>query len=226
VPLDEERRRVLPLVEALVKRTALAVSVDTSKAALADEALAAGAHVINDVTAGADPEMPGVVARHGAGVILMHMRGTPATMQDDPQYVDVLGEIAAYLEERAGRFRSAGVGREQIALDPGIGFGKTAEHNLEILVRLGELAALGYPVCLGVSRKGFLGQITGRPRLERAMSSAAAACYCLARRSVHLLRVHDVGPHRDAVLMMAALVRAETGVSASRQQKEDSETGG
>jgi dihydropteroate synthase len=198
----------MPVLEELVKRTSVPISIDTSKAAVADEALAAGAHIINDVTAGGDPDMAQVVVRHGAGVVLMHMQGTPATMQDAPHYTDVIHEIADYLKERANRFESAGLAKASIVLDPGIGFGKTFEHNLEILSRLTELTALGYPVCLGVSRKGFIGQITGRPRHERGFASAAIACHALAQRAAHVVRVHDVPPHRDAVLMMAAIQEA------------------
>jgi dihydropteroate synthase len=207
VSLDEERNRVMPVLEGLRRRTDVPISVDTSKAALADAVLTAGAQIINDVTAGGDPAMPAVIAKHGAGVILMHMQGTPATMQDDPRYRDAPAEIAEHLQLRMTGFLDAGVATDCIALDPGIGFGKTFEHNLEILVRLTELRRLGRPICLGVSRKGFLGQITGRARSDRGVASAAVAAYCLAHGSVDIVRVHDVPPHRDVVRMMAALQR-------------------
>ena len=205
VSLDEERRRVLPVLEGLRRRTDVPISVDTSKAAIAEAVLTAGAQIINDVTAGGDPAMPAVVAKHGAGVILMHMQGTPATMQDDPRYRDAPAEIVSHLQQRMEAFLAAGVAAEQIAFDPGIGFGKTFEHNLEILVRLDELGRLGRPICLGVSRKGFLGQIADRARNERGVASAAVAAYCLAHGSADILRVHDVPPHRDVVRVMAAL---------------------
>jgi dihydropteroate synthase len=186
------------------------LSVDTSKAAIADEALRAGADIVNDVTAGGDPDMPAVAARHRAGLVLMHMQGTPDTMQLDPRYGDVVAEIGDFLRQRIDRFRNAGNDVDAIAVDPGIGFGKTLEHNLEILVRLGELDDLGRPVCLGVSRKGLVGQLTDRPRNERAVGSAAIAAYCLARGSARILRVHDVREHRDVVRVFAALQSVRT----------------
>lgn len=209
VALDEERRRVLPVIQGLRSASDIVLSIDTTKAALADEALAAGAEIVNDVTAGSDPEMAKVAAKHGAGVVLMHMQGTPQTMQDDPRYGDVIAEIIAFLRERIERFVAAGVHEEKIAIDPGIGFGKTFDHSLEILARLPEMKSLGRPICLGVSRKGFIGQITERPRSERAVGSAAIAGYCLARSAAEIVRVHDVPEHRDVVRMLAALKRAE-----------------
>jgi dihydropteroate synthase len=214
VSLDEERHRVVPVVEGLRRRTDVPVSVDTSKAVLAEAVLTAGAQIINDVTAGGDPAMPAVIAKHGAGAILMHMHGTPATMQDDPRYDDAPAEIAAHLQQRMEAFAAAGVAAEQIAFDPGIGFGKTFEHNLEILVRLSVLRRLGRPICLGVSRKGFLGQITDRARNDRGVASAAVAAYCLAHGTAEILRVHDVPPHRDVVRVMAALRGFEGGPQA------------
>jgi dihydropteroate synthase len=209
VDLEEERRRVLPVIEGLRRDTEVPISIDTSKAALAEEALEAGASIVNDVTAGRDPAMAGVVAKHGAGVVLMHMRGTPRTMQDDPRYGDVVSEILAELRERIDMFIAAGAAVEQIAVDPGIGFGKTYEHNIEILARLSEFRSLGRPVCLGVSRKGFIGQITGRPRHERAVGSAAIAAFALANDATQILRVHDVPEHRDVVRVFAALRRPQ-----------------
>lgn len=208
VPVDEEMARVLPVVEGLVANNIL-VSVDTSKAAVADRMLAAGAKIINDVTAGRDPAMADVVKKHKAGVILMHMQGTPQTMQLDPRYDDVAREVAAELGERIEAFTAAGVAREAIAIDPGVGFGKTFDHNLELIARLEELTSLGRPVCLGVSRKGFIGRITDRPRHQRAVGSAAIAAYCLARGTCQIVRAHDVPETRDIVRMVAALKRAE-----------------
>jgi dihydropteroate synthase len=205
VTLDEERRRVLPVIEGLRAASDIALSVDTSKASLANEALQAGADIVNDVTAGGDPSMAAVAAKHKAGVVLMHMQGTPRTMQDDPRYGDVVGDIIAFLRQRIAAFVAAGVPADRIAIDPGIGFGKTYDHNRDILVRLPEFLALGRPICLGVSRKGFIGQIIDRPRDERAVGSAIVAAYCLAHGAAHIVRVHDVPEHRDTVRVMAAL---------------------
>jgi dihydropteroate synthase len=208
VSLDEERRRVLPVVAGLRAASGVVLSIDTSKAALADEALQAGADIVNDITAGGDPAMAGVVAKHRAGVILMHMQGTPQTMQDDPRYGDVVADIREFLKNRITAFVAAGVQEDQIAIDPGIGFGKTLAHNLEILARLPEFLALGRPICLGVSRKGFIGQIIDRPRSERAVGSAAIAAYGMTRGAVHIVRVHDVPEHRDVVRLLAVLKSA------------------
>jgi len=209
VSVTEECRRVLPVIEGLRAANDIVLSVDTSKPEVAEAALQVGAHIVNDVTAGRDAagrnsDMAKVIAKHRAGVILMHMQGTPATMQDDPRYQDVSAEIRVFLRDRIDAFVSAGVDAEQIAIDPGIGFGKTFAHNIEILVRLPELLELGRPICLGVSRKGFIGQIIERPRHERAVGSAVIATYGMTRGAVHIVRVHDVPEHRDAVRLMAA----------------------
>jgi dihydropteroate synthase len=211
VPVEEELRRVVPVVAALARQTGAAISVDTSKAEVARQALAGGAHIINDVTAlGGDPAMAEVARESGAGVILMHMQGTPATMQLEPHYDDVAAEIAGYLQARVRAVVAAGVPLEAVAVDPGVGFGKRFAHNLEILARLHELVRLGRPVCLGVSRKGFLGKITGRSApTELAAASAAVACWCAAHQSAHILRVHDVAATRDAMLVIEALDAAK-----------------
>ncbi|HEY3614272.1 MAG TPA: dihydropteroate synthase [Gaiellales bacterium] len=208
VPLATELARVLPVLEALVA-DGIAVSIDTSKAEVARRALAAGAVLVNDVTAlRADPGMAAVVAEAGADLCLMHMLGEPRTMQDDPRYEDVVGEVEAFLAERAEAAVAAGVARERIALDPGIGFGKTLEHNLALLRALPRLAALG-PLLLGVSRKRFLGALTGRDvAADRVAASTAAALWCY-RGGAHLLRVHDVRATADAL----AVERALEGVS-------------
>jgi dihydropteroate synthase len=206
VPVDEELARVIPVVLALVRHTDIPLSVDTSKADVARQALAGGASIINDVTAGrGDPDMVGVVREFGAGVVLMHMQGTPETMQLDPVYADVVAEVGRFLSERMDAFVRAGVSSAHIAVDPGIGFGKTFEHNMALLRDLGDLGSIGRPVVLGVSRKGTLGQITGRPRGERVAASLAAACYCAAHRAAHVLRVHDVAPTVDAAKVIAAI---------------------
>ena len=201
VPLDEELSRVVPVVESLVKQTTVPLSIDTSKAAVAEACLRAGAHVINDVTGLAgDSVMVEVARRHGAGVVVMHMQGTPATMQVNPDYGDATTDIFSFLQLRIESLVGQGIALESIATDPGIGFGKTFEHNLQLLARLHEFQKLGRPLCLGVSRKGFLGQITGKPRSERLAGNLAAACFALSRDAVQILRVHDVAETRDIVL--------------------------
>jgi dihydropteroate synthase len=149
--------------------------------------------------------MAAVVRDCGAGVILMHMQGTPATMQVNPTYGDVVGEVAAFLEERLQAMVDLGIPAERVVLDPGIGFGKTAEHNLRLLARLGELGRLGRPVCLGVSRKGFLGRLLGREVGERLAGSLAAVCFALAHHAAQVFRVHDVAETRDAIALFARL---------------------
>jgi dihydropteroate synthase len=206
VGLEEELARVVPVVRRLAALTSTPLSVDTNKAEVARQALEAGAHVINDITAlQGDPAMPEVVRSYRAGVILMHMQGTPATMQTAPHYEDVVAEVADFLEARLQACTDMGIAASQVVLDPGIGFGKTREHNLRLLAHLEELQRLGRPVCLGVSRKGFLGKMLNRPVHQRLASSLAAACYALVRGSAQILRVHDVAETRDAVVVLNAL---------------------
>jgi dihydropteroate synthase len=206
VSVDEELARVLPVVAALKRQTDLPISVDTSKAEVARRCLSAGALVINDVTAlGGDAEMARVVRDSRAGVILMHMQGTPATMQLDPQYEDVAAEVVAFLRERLGFAEAQGIDPRRVVLDPGIGFGKSTSHNLELLACLGEMQQLGRPVCLGVSRKGVIGQVLGRPVTERLAGSLAAVCHAMARGSAQIVRVHDVRETRDAILLWRIL---------------------
>jgi len=204
VPPDEELRRVLPVVERLAKRTACPISVDTSKADVARACLDVGASIINDVAGLRDPAMVVIAARSGAGVVAMHMRGDPRTMQSNPTYGDVVHDVMEYFAERIRALTEAGIARGAIALDPGIGFGKTLEHTLQQLRELPRLQSFGLPVCLGVSRKGFLGQITGKPRPERAAGSLAVACFALAHGAAQIIRVHDVAAHADAVKLWAA----------------------
>jgi dihydropteroate synthase len=209
VSLDEELHRVRPVVEALAKLAAVPISVDTSKAEVARQALAAGASVVNDVTAlRGDPEMPQLVRTTGAGVVLMHMQGTPATMQVAPLYDNVLADLDCFFEDRLHELTGRGIAVEQLALDPGFGFGKTDVHNLTILAGLGRLTRFGRPLCLGVSRKGFLGRLTGRPASERADASLAAACHGLSRGWVQIVRTHDVAGTRDAVRVLEAIAGA------------------
>ncbi|MBX9579495.1 MAG: dihydropteroate synthase [Gemmataceae bacterium] len=208
IPLDEELRRVVPVVEGLAKRTTVPISVDTSKAEVARRCLDAGAAIVNDVTGlRGDPALPGVVAAAGAGVVVMHMQGAPATMQQAPQYTDVVAEVGAFFQERLHALAAAGITPDAVCLDPGIGFGKTLDHNLELLADLGAFRGLNRPVCLGVSRKGFIGAVTGRPGGERLAGSLAVACFAAARGQAHVLRVHDVAATRDAVALLDAIDR-------------------
>jgi dihydropteroate synthase len=207
-PVDhgEELRRVLPVVEGLVRQTGVLLSIDTSKADVARTCLNAGAHIVNDVTAlSGDPEMLESVRAAGAGVILMHMQGTPATMQLAPHYDDLVKDISDYLLQRLAVVTARGLALEKIALDPGVGFGKTHQHNLEIVARLAEFQRLGRPICLGASRKGFIGKITRRPLDQRLVGSIAVVCHALAHRAAQIVRVHDVAETRDAVLLFEAL---------------------
>jgi dihydropteroate synthase len=206
ISLDEELARVLPVVRGLVAEIAVPISVDTTKAEVARQALAAGATIINDITAGqSDPAMLEVVRANDAGYVLMHMQGTPETMQINPTYQDVVSDVRDFLEERLRVCVEAGIPRERIAVDPGSGFGKTFEHNMSLLKHLDVIAAIGRPVVLGVSRKGFIGQITGRPRNERVIGSVAMACYCASRGTAHVLRVHDVAETVEAAKVIGAI---------------------
>ncbi len=197
VSVDDEMRRVLPIVEALAD-VPVPVSVDTSKPAVMRAALDAGAAVINDVRSLTLAGALEVVVPSDCGVVLMHMRGTPQTMQDDPRYDDVAREVGAALRQRCREVEDAGVAPERITLDPGFGFGKTNEHNFELLARLGELTALPRPLLIGISRKGMLKHATGRSVGDRAVASAAAALIAV-ERGARIVRVHDVAPTRDAL---------------------------
>ena len=200
VTLDEELRRVLPVLERL--HGEVPVSIDTAKAEVARRALELGAELVNDVTAlRGDPDLAGVVADGGAYVCLMHMQGEPRTMQRDPQYDDVVSDVASFLEERLRAAVDAGIPEERICLDPGIGFGKSVAHNLELIRRLDTLAALGRPVLIGISRKSTLRALTGSEDLVAASVGAAVAAF---ERGATILRVHDVKPHVDALAVAGA----------------------
>jgi dihydropteroate synthase len=203
VDADEESRRVLPVIEALADAD-VQISVDTTKVEVAVSALEAGASIVNDVSAFRfAPELAGVVAGAGAECCLMHMLGEPRTMQHDPRYDDVVADVKAFLEERMGFAIAAGVREDRIWLDPGIGFGKTLEHNLELLRRLDEIVALGRPVVVGTSRKSFLGKLTGRPEQERLPGTIATNVLALAR-GARVFRVHDVAEVVEALTVAAA----------------------
>jgi dihydropteroate synthase len=206
----DELVRVLPVIERLVAgRVAAEVSIDTSKVSVAQRALAAGARLVNDVTAfRAEPEMAGLVADRKVDCCLMHMLGEPRTMQDAPRYADVVDDVRAFLEERLEFAVAEGVAEERILLDPGIGFGKTVTHNLQLLNRLGELRSLGRPLVIGTSRKAFLGRLTGgRGELDRLPGTIATNVLAL-ERGASVFRVHDVAPVRDALTVAAATVSA------------------
>lgn len=206
VPRDEELRRVLPVIEGLAGRTPAALSIDTSKADVARAALEAGAEIINDVTAlRGDGEMARVGADSGAGVVLMHMRGTPRTMQQDPAYENVVTEVADFLRERMAAAIAAGLSKDHIAIDPGIGFGKTIEHNLQLIAGLRTLADLGYPVVLGASRKSFLATAAGCEEMTDRDTSTAALTALGYGLGARLFRVHAVHPNLQALRLAEAL---------------------
>jgi dihydropteroate synthase len=195
---------VLPVIEGLVAATVVPLSVDTTKASVAEAALAAGAMIVNDVSAGrADPDLLGVVARNGAGYVAMHMQGEPRTMQKDPRYDDVVDDVRAFLEGRAAFAVARGVPPERIQVDPGIGFGKSLEHNVTLLRRLDEIAALGFPVVVGVSRKAFLGALTGREVAADRVAATVAANVIAYERGARVFRVHDVPATVDGLKVAA-----------------------
>jgi dihydropteroate synthase len=210
VPAEEELRRVLPVIDGLVAADVEAqISIDTSKAAVAAAALDAGATLVNDVTAfRGDPAIASLVAASGADCCLMHMLGEPRTMQADPHYEDVVSEVKAFLEQRMAYAIEAGVAEGHILLDPGIGFGKTAAHNLELLSRLDELVALGRPLVVGTSRKSFLGRLAGGRGTDERLAGTIATNVMAYERGASVFRVHDVGPVHDALAVAAATVRA------------------
>jgi dihydropteroate synthase len=212
---DEERRRVVPVIERLARDGGARISIDTTKLAVARAALEAGATLVNDVSAFRfDPGMAALVAETGAGCCLMHMLGEPRTMQQDPRYDDVVSEVKAFLEERLAFAVSEGVDEERVWLDPGIGFGKTVEHNLELLRRLDEIVAIGRPVVVGTSRKSFLGKLAGgRDEGERLPGTIATNVLAL-ERGASVFRVHDVAQNADALAVAAATVSRDVGAGA------------
>lgn len=209
VPAEEELRRVISVIERLRGRTERPISIDTTKSAVARAALAAGADIVNDISGLTfDAEMAAVCAESGAGVICMHIRGTPKTMQDNPRYEDVIREVREWLEVRVEALVEGGIERERIVLDPGIGFGKTAEHNLALMQALPELRGLERPILIGHSRKRFLGKLLGR-KVEERTAGTIGVSIALAELGADLLRVHDVGAVRDALSAWSAV---KTGV--------------
>ncbi len=215
VAAAEELRRVLPVITALAGRLATPLSVDTSKASVAREAIAAGAQIVNDVTAlTGDPAMLEVALQSGCGLCAMHTPGPPRTMQSLAHYGNVVDDVWAYLRDRRDVLTAAGIDPARLALDPGIGFGKTTEHNLVLLREAGRFHELGCPLLFGVSRKRFIGQILGRPETNRAAGTIGVAL-ALARLGVQILRVHDVGPVRDALRMFQASGGLEMSMTTS-----------
>jgi dihydropteroate synthase len=205
VPLEEELARVLPVVTKLAGRLKIPLSIDTTKAEVARCCLGLGAAIINDVSAlRGDPEMAKVVARARAGLILMHMQGTPATMQDHPSYTEVVEEVCGFLKARMEAAMEAGIDRERIAVDPGIGFGKALEHNLALMGGLPAFTALGRPIVIGPSRKGFLGTLLHRPVSEREWGTAAAIAAGVLR-GAHVVRVHAVAEMREVARISCAI---------------------
>ena len=209
LPVDEEEehRRLIPVVAAVAKAVSVPISVDTSKAAVARAAIDAGAVMINDVTAlRGDTTMVEVVAKTGAGLVLMHMQGTPETMQRSPHYDDVIEDITRFLAERARFAMDRGIAHERIVLDPGIGFGKTLTHNVDLLANLDAFLQLGFPLLVGPSRKGFIGQLTRQSPGGRAWGTAGVVALAV-EHGANILRVHDVAPMKDVVTVADAIAR-------------------
>lgn len=204
VHVDEELRRVLPVIEAVCRRTRLPVSIDTSKPQVAAAALAAGAEIVNDITGFSNEAMIEVACSTSCGLCVMHMQGTPQTMQDDPAYEDVVEEIFRYLEDRTTALIAAGIAPTRICVDPGIGFGKTHQHNLTLAARCDRFHDLGQPVLAGHSRKGFIGKVLNDKTADRTAGNIGVAL-ALARQGVQFLRVHDIRPIREALLLFEAV---------------------
>lgn len=205
VPPAEQVRRVVPVIESLARQTKVPISIDTCDVEVARAALAAGASILNDISALADDDMARLAAESQVPVVLMHMQGTPRTMQADPHYEDVVGEVLDFLVGRARRAESFGIPGERISIDPGIGFGKTIEHNLLLLKHIGRLVATGYRVLVGPSRKRFIGTITGREKpADRVFGTAATVALCAAA-GVSIVRVHDVAAMQDVLRVVRAV---------------------
>lgn len=218
---EEELRRVLPVIEGLAAAVEVPLSIDTYKSRVARAALEAGAHIVNDISGlHADEEVAGVTAEAGAGVVIMHIRGTPREMQKDPKYADVIGEIGDYLEEGIGRAAQAGIAREQLILDPGIGFGKRLEHNLEILRRLREFRSLGCPLLVGTSRKSMIGAILDLPADQRVEGTAATVALAIAA-GADIVRVHDVKEMVRVAKVADAIVRVRHEFEESEHTWDD-----
>ena len=207
VPLEEEIQRVIPVIQRLRQETKALISIDTNKAAVAQAAMDAGADIINDITGlRGDENMPSVVSQSGAGVIIMHMKGTPRTMQDAPAYQDIMSEIGDFFRQSVALALSSGIDPMSIALDPGIGFGKTPEHNRQLLVEIGSFAKTGHPILVGASRKSFLGWLAGSSAMDDRFWLGVATTSLCRERGAKIFRVHDVKPHHDALRMTEAIL--------------------
>jgi dihydropteroate synthase len=205
IPIDKEIARVLPVVKRLAAEVDVPISIDTRKPEVAGAALDAGAVVVNDVSGARDPLMFEVVRRWGAGLVMMHMLGEPKTMQEDPRYVDVVREVRAYLADRVGSAVAAGIDRGRLAVDPGLGFGKTYQHNLTLMRDIGAFLDLGVPVVVGPSRKSFIGAALGDLPMDQRLEGTAGAVAWLAGQGAHVVRVHDVAEMVRVVRMVDAI---------------------
>ncbi len=214
VPVEEEQARTVPVVRALVEELGAVVSIDTSKPEVMRAAVEAGAELINDVNALRAPGALEAAAESGVAVCLMHMQGTPRDMQQDPRYRDVVAEVQAFLRERASACLEAGIPAESIILDPGFGFGKRLEHNLTLFRRLSELAAIGYPLLVGVSRKSMVGALTGQDDPRRRVYGSVALALLAVQRGASILRVHDVAATREVLACWEAIEEKEGGTGA------------
>jgi len=213
VPPDEQIRRLEHIVPAVIETSAI-VSIDTTSTAVAERALGWGAEIINDVSAGRDdPEMLPLTAESGAAIVLMHMLGAPRTMQDNPQYTDVVAEVKAFLAQRVGAAVAAGMDEDRIIIDPGIGFGKKLEHNLALLRAVDDLGGLGRAILIGPSRKRFIGELGGSDQAEERVGGTIAACLAARRGGATIFRVHDVAPAVEALKVYDAVISAEPDLS-------------
>ena len=207
VPLEEELQRVIPVIQGLRRETNVLISIDTNKAPVARAAMDAGADIINDITGlRGDANMAGVAAQFGAGVIIMHMKGTTRTMQDAPAYQDIVSEIGDFFRQSIAVAVSSGIDPMSIALDPGVGFGKTPEHNRQLLAGIGAFAQAGRPILVGASRKSFLGWLAGSTAMEDRFWPGVATTSLCRERGARIFRVHDVKPHHDALRMTEAIL--------------------
>jgi dihydropteroate synthase len=205
VPAEEQKERVVPVIEVLAKEISVPISIDTADYAVAEAALDAGAAMINDVTALSGQRMGELAAKRGVPVVLMHMQGTPRTMQIEPMYKNAVEEVLAFLLERAKRAEEFGISKQLIFIDPGIGFGKTVEHNLLLLKNIDRFTGSGYRICIGTSRKSFIGKVTGKEKSEERIFGTAATVALCAAAGVSIVRVHDVAEMVDVVKIINAV---------------------
>jgi dihydropteroate synthase len=219
---ETELRRVMPVLERISGKMKVPVSIDTVKPRVAREALSAGAAMVNDISGLRDPELVSVVSESGAAVIVMHMKGTPRTMQDNPHYDDLMGEIIAFLEERVGFAVASGVEEDKVLIDPGIGFGKTVDHNYQIIDRLEELRCLGRPIVVGPSRKSFIGKVVNAEAGQRVFGTAAAVTWCIAN-GADIVRVHDVKEMKQVAAVADRFLAVRSGAGRERFEERPAE---